>query len=438
MRVVSRLTLVFGILLFSSFSGAQVSAQPALGEHSLLFLPIKFADEPSTPLSTEAAQALVARTDKEMRAYSYGSCWLNDRVQQVALPEGKSFYDQLTAQQAARAAARAAGQDPDLYKITVYYSEIFGTSHAYPGNAFLTWMSVPTLIHEIGHTIGLPHANSFKFAPGDFLGNGTVEGYGNVYDTMGGAAHYLQPENPAEVPMAHFNSFLKYRLGWLPEANVATVSTNGVYSLASIDYGGLAGHHALRVQRSATEDFWLEVRTGAPNSFNGNGVLIMLCDRSSSSLANQLIDTTPGSDPVWKFNGRGGSDSGKFDAALSAGRSLLDPKSGIGIFPLGWKDGRFDVFVRVSGAEPPPATYYDGLFTWVRPDLFPAGFQPELIFGYNGYFSGVPGKRFVIEDSADLSTWGFVKDYVSDGSVVHFTRELSTFSPRFFRARVLE
>ena len=432
-------------VLMSAFAAALVfnvaglraeNSAHALGEHSVLFLRMEFADDPAPPVSAETAQEMLARADKEFRTYSYGVFWLSYRIRHIYLPNPRSFYDRTSIYAAAKEAARSAGEDPDNYQTTAYYSTFFGRAHAFSKEIFVSNTNVSEVVHETGHNLRLPHAESAAFATNDFLGEETIEPYGNIYDLMGGAPHYLQPENPAKLPTAHFNAFLKHRLGWLPEENVARVQTNGIYSLAPIDNGPLnrASHHAIRIPRTSTKDFWIELRTGAPACFNGNGVLIMLCSSTADSLENLLIDTTPGSEPVWKYNGRGGDHSGKWDAALTTGRSLLDPKSGIFIAPLGWKDNRFEVFVRLSGNDLPPPPYYDGYFTWVQPELFPAGFPPELIFGYNGYFSAVPGKQFTIEDSADLKTWNHITNFLSDGSVVHFNRELSTFAPRFFRA----
>ena len=443
MRLTFRLTTTFAFLFGAIFLirvpslGAEDTNRYALGAHSLLFLRVEFAEDTEPPASIADIERMLDRADRELRAYSYGAFWLNSTVRHLRLPQPRSFYDPFQIYFALRDATREAGLEPDKYQTIAYYTAFFGNAHAFTTEIFLPDNDATAVIHELGHVLRLAHANSAAFPPGDFLGEVTPEYYGNVYDMMGYAHHYLQPDDLTDLPHAHFNSFLKHRLGWLPSANVATAQTNGIYSLAPIDHGALtpSRHHAIRIARNSTNDFWIELRVGAPGLFIGNGVLIMLCASTPDSMNNFLIDTTPGSEPVWKFNGKGGNFSGNFDAALPAGRSLTDPQTGILIAPLGWKDDRFDVYIRLSGTQPPPAPYYDGLFTWARPDFFPSDRPAERVLGYNAYFSPAPGKHFTIEDSEDFINWHYVTDFYSTGAVVHLHRELSTFAPRFFRAR---
>ena len=108
--------------------------------------------------------------------------------------------------------------------------------------------------HELGHNIGAHHAASYD------CGNSaiktytdcTMTEYGDYYDAMGSVW--------STTKAIHFNAPHKYSMGWLGEANVATVTSNGRYTISNLETTA-AGSQALRIYRPATDDYYyLEYR----------------------------------------------------------------------------------------------------------------------------------------------------------------------------------
>jgi len=95
------------------------------------------------------------------------------------------------------------------------------------------------LVHELGHTFGLPHATSSKCARGCSL----VE-YGDPLSPMGHGA-------------TDFSALEKLKLGWI--SSVLRVDTAGTYDVADIDQPSTKPQ-ALVVTTAAGE-YWIEHRT---------------------------------------------------------------------------------------------------------------------------------------------------------------------------------
>ncbi len=69
-------------------------------------------------------------------------------------------------------------------------------------------------IHELGHALGLPHANHLSQQSGQTVA------YGTSTDVMGSSSN-----------RGHFNAYYKHRLGWLDAAAVVTATTSGTFTL---------------------------------------------------------------------------------------------------------------------------------------------------------------------------------------------------------------
>ncbi|MFZ2167885.1 MAG: peptidoglycan-binding protein [Minisyncoccia bacterium] len=80
------------------------------------------------------------------------------------------------------------------------------------------------LAHEMGHQLGLMHANSWDCTGYSLDVNCAHREYGNRYDLMGSA-------NGGD----HFNAFFKDMLGWLDASSKISVTQSGTYSLAPIE-----------------------------------------------------------------------------------------------------------------------------------------------------------------------------------------------------------
>ncbi len=83
-----------------------------------------------------------------------------------------------------------------------------------------------TIQHELGHNLGLYHANAWVPSQGDSpIGDGKHEEYGDPYDNMGNYS-----------PYGHFNVYFKNYLSWIPNTSVKSVSRTGTYRLKAHDH----------------------------------------------------------------------------------------------------------------------------------------------------------------------------------------------------------
>lgn len=341
------------------------SGDSVVGTRRVLMIRVRFADQPSSfqPESDDSAAAVFAAANAFYQENSYGALGIQGTVSPVyTLPQPASWYVATDTSGYALnvlTAARAVAADPaslpgneglpafnylDFDFEAVRYTTGPG---AFSGQGFVAmrgcWIKSPdagVMIHELGHNLGLWHANAWNAA--DWLApldSGTNAEYGDAFDTMG----------PARGGAWHFNAWEKHRLGWISDDEVASPGADATIALGAHDLGGAraAGRaRAIRVVRDEDREYWIELRRNAgwlasrPDVRGGVGVRWDPWARSNGG--TQLIDTTPG------------SPAGRDDATLAIGRTFGDPAAGIFITPVAADPGdpdAVDVEVRV-GASP--------------------------------------------------------------------------------------
>jgi hypothetical protein len=192
--------------------------------------------------------------------------------------------------------------------------------------------------HELGHSLGLPHAHSIEAGTDIFGVPGTVSQsneYGNPYDVMGNGGS-----------TGHFNVAYKWNIGWLDTAEVIEAKTPGTYRIYAHDNDGHKGRlAALRVPSgNASYAYWFEYRSGV--TATRQGALMAFTGFLNKKTEDWFLDTTPGS--------RRTSD--ETDGILSIGKDLQD-KYGTTSFHIVavntgiWdKEGYVDVEVIMPGA----------------------------------------------------------------------------------------
>lgn len=303
---------------------ARRRAQPASdwsqGSRSLLLVRVDFSDLPGAPFTPERGSRLLEELDAFFNDMSSGRCRIrlagegSDFTPVLRMPLPASIYGLLDPSQlrnAALAAARNAGFNPDSYELDVICSgPISGfkfTGQAYVGlrgawlnNAFT---HVGPLAHEIGHNLGLNHANLWDTRGAGVIGPGNEVEYGDSSDTMSlntGASR-------------HFNARFKHLLGWLDDSQLAQPSSNGVIRLAAHDLNpSPPGPRAIRIPRDPRTNYWFEFRllhTNAPTS--PASLAIRWAD--ATNRPTLLLDTTPGSPAAAR------------DAFLRPGHTFSDP-----------------------------------------------------------------------------------------------------------------
>jgi len=252
----------------------------------------------------------------------------------------------------ARAKARAIGLtngQAALYESANYDFDVIATGYI-PGRAgaasdggrtVLSFNYFTALPHELGHCLGLQHANGYsrstfyspvtrRTPPYSYF----YDAYGDVYCLMGWKENSRTVSPPTDRDA---NPFFKYELGWLTDEHIITPDTSGTYRIHAFDQGSLdAGkNYALRIPRDTSYTYWLSFRQAITNlpdaKWSQHGLEVHFGAESprASSGATVLWDMTPDS--------RGPTNATfatMHDAPLLIGRTYSDAVADLHITPI--------------------------------------------------------------------------------------------------------
>jgi sugar lactone lactonase YvrE len=167
--------------------------------------------------------------------------------------------------------------------------------------------------HELGHTFGLQHANFWQTSDTDaFSDNGSSIGYGDVFDTMSA--------NFANDHRVDFNPWFKYRLGWIGDDQVQTITDPGIYRVYRFDDAHASGTLALKVTKDATRDYWIAYRRNFANNYGLQHGAYVIWGYHDASPSNLL--------------GLGSELNKAIDPGLELGSALADPQANVTIVPV--------------------------------------------------------------------------------------------------------
>lgn len=156
--------------------------------------------------------------------------------------------------------------------------------------------ALQVVAHELGHTFGLPHANSLECGTQALAEEAacTTEAYGDVFDMMGSSAS------------GHFSAAFKERLGWLSPGHVRTIDAQGAVDVPLVPLGQPgSGAYAARIPYAINgngEQTWYYLEYRQPGPSGGfehyltdygaliNGAMIRLVGTSDET---RLLDMTP-------------------------------------------------------------------------------------------------------------------------------------------------
>ncbi len=388
----------FGIGLLAAAAGARAGVQPSLSEpftcgvHShrslhafarndsidpigtrrLLYILVKYANDDRELPTFDQAQRDLEESNALLQSISFGQFKLEWTITPLlTLATTRDDYtdpagfDRLLDD--ARAAARAAGYSFEEYELDVVRHT--GVPTLQGGNANLgrrgAQVQAPgavLLTHELGHNLGLLHANSWETGgaglsagspplpsnwpslpeprtiptPEATLSRESIDGpgqsaeYGDRWDIMGSGS--LQ-----------FGAANKRLLRWLGENGVVTPATSGVYRIYTPEAPAAQPDrsYALRLP-GGQHDLWVELAPSEPVDANPNGLLIRWAQLGPEFSATLIRDTNPGSFAV------------STDAKLDLGRTFSDRLAGLHITPVatgGEKENRW-VDVRLHFGTP--------------------------------------------------------------------------------------
>jgi|GEM_PF-1374123 len=301
------------------------------GPKTVLLMRIDFPDKPgepvdwnNQPLTVPRAQGLInIDVNQFYITNSYDKTSLQTTVSPVLrMPQSQSFYfDNLSALFAdARSAAVAAGYDFNNFNLDLIAMS-YNPGFSYAGIAVVGWrgaalngfFDLRVTAHELGHNYGLLHANLWRTNDGTSIGAGANQEYGNPFDVMGNGFD----------SRAHFTAKYKSLLGWLTDANVQVVTTDGVYRVFAHDTATLSGTRVIKIRKNSGKNYWIEFRQLFNDNSNVmNGALVTWDYLSMNFNESELLDMTP-------------NTLDTFDAPLLVGQSFLDEENRIRITVLG-------------------------------------------------------------------------------------------------------
>lgn len=317
------------------------------GNRTFLYIRAAFPDNPVDPQNEQECYDMLKQANDFVVTNSYGRCYLTYAVPPlVILPYPLSWYSRYDADEGggdyliqthARQIARSMGYDYMSYNLDGVRWQ--GGPGSYGGSASvggrgmrMKTSGAGTFMHELGHNLGVWHANYWRTTPPSVTGPGSNLEYGNNFDVMGSGGISGQ-----------FTASFKSALSWMPQEQFWNVTSSGLYRIHQTDEGiaDPSLRYALRIRSDAERDYWAEFRQlHTSNSGFMNG-LMMTFDRwglwgiggsggaplNGSNAGAQLLDMTPGS------FGNGITDT-RNDSALRVGRTYSDPEFNIHVTPV--------------------------------------------------------------------------------------------------------
>lgn len=205
---------------------------------------------------------------------------------------------------------------------------------AYPGSTpapyYVPMTRAGLAIHEIGHNLGMHHANSYvckdtsgNSVPVDLYKNCTNTEYGDPFDVMGN--YYEDPR--------HINAYHTGQMGWLPDSATLTTNEPGNFTIYPLESN--TGNTSLRIPAGIYPNYnnnslfyYLEFRKNIGGVFDRfelsdpvvQGISIRLGFDYGATYNSLLVDTTPGN---YSF----------YDSSLKPGQTFDDNLRGIKITP---------------------------------------------------------------------------------------------------------
>ncbi len=310
---------------------------------------INFTDNAAQPFTPEQIRAVAFTDSTGMNGYfpemSFNHLGLTGALRTdgdvfgwYTIPfAAGSGCDKNSWAQAAENAASANGfvrtnYDSVIYEFPAVSSCTFTGSATVGGQPALIWVNewfeLGIVAHELGHNLGLYHANSYTChqdsptGPIVSISNycSSTE-YGDPSDMMGGASQ------------SHFGNYQKgrpYGGSWYAAGNTQTLdpvaNPSGTYTLAPLETA-TTGVQVLRIPRGADASgplfYYLEFRQplGFDSTLNPaitNGVIIRLAPDYNVGNATKMIDTTATTTP-----------NNFYDGALAPGQTFTDPYFGV-------------------------------------------------------------------------------------------------------------
>ncbi|MBU6399199.1 MAG: hypothetical protein KGS61_02685, partial [Verrucomicrobia bacterium] len=308
-----------------------------LGLKRVLIIRVDFSDLPGEPTGRDGTvytagyvQHVADTVIKPFfAASSYGMTPLSNTVTALyRMPQSASYYATNNASNQLHADAETAASRDYVLANYDRWLVLFSPLEGLPGSELsyggltsvgtrLVWLNgefdFRSVVHELGHTFGLYHADLWQVSDGNPVSaSGTEVDGGDVFDPMG--------YNFGNDPRTDFNPSFKWLLGWMSDAQVLTVTHSGTYRVQRFDTASASGVLALRLARDSWRDYWISIRRNFTNLAAMENGAYVIWGFGQDHHSDLLDLTTPGAN-VW-------------DAALGVDHTLRDPVPRISVQPV--------------------------------------------------------------------------------------------------------
>ena len=340
-------------------AAASTSTAYSIGAKRVAIVLVNFSNDTSQPYTPATAAGVAFSNANSVAAYyaasSYGQLTLTgDVFGWYTIPEANTSCATGTWAASASTAAAAAGVTLSAYDNVVYaFPTVSSCGWAglaqMPGRS--SWlngagaMNLRVMAHELGHNFGTHHASTLSCSEGGArvslaatMTSCTASEYGDPFTVMGQASQY-----------EHTN-YSRGNFGWLGAGETTTVTSTGDYALQAVETAGTGVAKALRIARTASSFFTLELRKplGTFDSFAANaqavtGLSVRVTSGYTVRTQSQLVDATP-------------STTSFLDAPLQVGKTLVDPLSGVSITAVSVSASGATVRVEFGTASTPTPT----------------------------------------------------------------------------------
>ncbi|MBK8035658.1 MAG: hypothetical protein IPK22_00765 [Verrucomicrobiaceae bacterium] len=209
------------------------------GGRSFLYIRACFPDNPVDPQNEQECHDMFKAANDYIVQTSYGRCYLTYAFPPlVVLPYPLEWYNRYNTdvgggdtllQNHAIQIAKSMGYDTASYNLrAVRWS---GGPGSYGGSASvgaagmrMKSSSSGVFLHELGHNLGVWHANYWRTTPPSITGPGNNLEYGNTFDVMGSSGSNGQ-----------YTASFKNTLSWMPPEQFWNVTSSGLYRISQTD-----------------------------------------------------------------------------------------------------------------------------------------------------------------------------------------------------------